>query len=400
MITPLGNTVQTTWDALIQGVSGVTRYTEADLGECATQIYAGVKSFDPSLYFPLKDIKKYDDFILYGVAAAIQAFRDAALEVTPGNADRMGVLLGSGIGGLPFIEKNAEILKQSGPRRISPFFIPGTIINLLPGVVSIALGLKGPSFSIVSACTTGAHNIGEGVRMIQQGRVDVVLAGGAEKASTPLGIAGFAAARALSTRNEQPEQASRPWDQDRDGFVLGDGAGTVVLERYEHAKARGAKIYAEVVGYGASSDAYHMTVPSEDGAGFVSCMRHALEEADIPQSSIGYINAHGTSTPLGDPLESDAIKSVFGAHAKTLAVSSTKSMTGHLLGATGAVEAIFTVLALQAGVLPPTINLDRPSPGCDLNYIPHIAQTKSIEFALSNSFGFGGTNASLIFKRI
>lgn len=398
-VTPLGNDLHSSWQALLNGQSGVipfTDYEQVELLPC--RIFAGVKNFDPSQYLSSKEIKKFDTFILYGYAAAKQALEDSNLEVNESNEQRIGVAIGSGIGGLNNIEKTHNILNKSGPKRVSPFFIPGCIINMVAGIVSINFGLKGPSFSTVSACTTGAHNIGEAARHIIYGDVDVMLAGGAEQGSTPLGMAGFSAVKALSTRNDEPTRASRPWDRDRDGFVLGDGAGVLVLEEYEHAKRRGAKIYAELAGYGLSSDAYHMTAP--DGIGAINCMRNALRDAGLNTTDIDYINAHGTSTPAGDVVESNGVKEVFGEHAYKLSMSSSKSMTGHLLGATGAVEAAFSIMALQNNIAPPTINLDNPSEGCDLDYVAHTAKERTIKAAMSNSFGFGGTNASLVFKEI
>jgi 3-oxoacyl-[acyl-carrier-protein] synthase II len=404
MLTPVGNDVITSWQAVLSGKSGITSYTQAN--ECeeiaallSCKVYAGVKNFNPELFLPAKEIKKFDLFILYGFAAAKQALDDSGLIISEDNAHRVGVAIGSGIGGIGTIERSRDILRDAGPRKISPFFIPGSIVNMAAGIVSINLGLKGPSFSTVSACTTGAHNIGEAARHIMYGDADVMVAGGTEKGSSPLGMAGFCALKAMSTQyNESPEKASRPWDRDRDGFVLGDGAGILILEEYEHAKKRGAKIYAELIGYGLSSDAYHMTAP--DGIGAANCMRNALNDAGINPDQVDYINAHGTSTPVGDLIESNAVKSVFGDAAHKLSMSSTKSMTGHLLGATGAVEAAFSILALQNNIVPPTINLDNPSDGCDLDYVPHKAKERKVTIALSNSFGFGGTNASLIFKRI
>lgn len=399
MVTPLGNDLESTWQSLLNGKSGVTEFTDLDEhNSLPCRIYAGVKDFDPTLYLSPKEVKKFDIFIQYGYAAAKQAFDDSKLELDANSALRAGVAIGSGIGGLTTIEHSHKILEKSGSRRISPFFIPGCIINMVAGLVSINLGLKGPSFSTVSACTTGAHNIGEAARHIMYGNVDVMLAGGAEKGSTPLGMAGFSAVKALSLRNDAPEKASRPWDQDRDGFVLGDGACVLVLEEYEHAKKRGAKIYAELIGYGLSSDAYHMTAP--DGVGAVNCMRSALQDAGIDASEVDYINAHGTSTPVGDAMESNAVKEVFGEHAYKLTMSSTKSMTGHLLGATGAAEAAFSIMAINHNIVPPTMNLDNPSEGCDLDYAANKAKEREVNIALSNSFGFGGTNASLVFKKI
>ncbi|GAA3889080.1 beta-ketoacyl-ACP synthase II [Gibbsiella dentisursi] len=342
-----------------------------------------------------------DAFIQYGIVAGIQAMQDAGLDINEANAARMGAAIGSGIGGLGLIEDNHSSLLHGGPRKISPFFVPSTIVNMIAGHLTIMYGLRGPSISIATACTSGVHNIGHAARIIAYNDADVMLAGGAEKASTPLGVGGFGAARALSTRNDNPQAASRPWDKDRDGFVLGDGAGMMVLEEYEHAKKRGAKIYAEVVGFGMSSDAYHMTSPPENGAGAALAMENALADAGVTASQIGYINAHGTSTPAGDKAETHAVKTVFGSDAKRVLVSSTKSMTGHLLGAAGAVESIFTVLALRDQIVPPTINLDNPDEGCDLDFVPHEArQVKDLEYTLCNSFGFGGTNGSLIFRRV
>lgn len=402
MITPLGNDTTSSWQALLAGKSGVTSYSQAEYENVEllpSRVYAGIKNFDPEQYLPIKEIKKFDSFILYGYAAAKQALEDSQLIVDESNALRIGVAIGSGIGGLSMIERSRDLLRDNGPRKISPFFIPGSIINMAAGIVSINLGLKGPSFSTVSACTTGSHNIGEAARHIMYGDVDVMLAGGCEKGSTPLAMSGFCALKALSTNhNNSPALASRPWDRDRDGFVLGDGAGVLVLEEYEHAKRRGAKIYAELIGYGLSSDAYHMTAP--DGVGAANCMRNAIKDAGINISDVDYINAHGTSTPIGDIMESNSVKEVFKDHAYKLLMSSTKSMTGHLLGATGAVEAAFCVLGIQNNVAPPTINLDNPSEGCDLDYVAHQAKEHKINIALSNSFGFGGTNASLVFKKI
>lgn len=396
MVTPLGNDVASSWQAVLNGTSGVTSYDNYDgPGELPSRIYAGIKDFDSSLYLSPKDIKKFDDFILYAYAAAHQAIENSGLTITEEISHRAGAAIGSGIGGLGMIERSHDLMNKSGPRKISPFFIPGCIINMAPGLVSMNFNLKGPTFSTVSACTTGAHNIGEAARHIQYGNVDVMVAGGAEKGSTPLGMVGFSAVKALSTRNDEPTKASRPWDQDRDGFVLGDGAGMVVLEEYQHAKQRGANIYAELVGYGLSSDAYHITAPSGEGA--VNCMKNALNDAQLNVDQVDYINAHGTSTPVGDIAESNSVKEVFGDHAYNLSMSSTKSMTGHLLGATGAVEAIFSILAMNNNIAPPTINLDNPSEGCDLDYVAHMAKERDINYVMSNSFGFGGTNASLIF---
>ena len=400
MLSPIGNTVADTWAQLLAGKSGAAPITHFDAEPFATRFSSSVKNFDVSQYMSVKEARKMDLFIQYGLAASIQAFEDAGLSVTEENATRIGCAIGSGIGGLPMIEKNVDILGTSGPRRVSPFFVPGSIINMIAGNLAIKYGFKGPNIAITTACTTGTHNIGQAMRMIQYGDADVMLAGGAEMATTPLGIAGFAAARALSTRNDDPEAASRPWDKDRDGFVLGDGAGILVLEEYEHAKARGAEIYCELGGFGMSDDAFHMTAPPETGEGAALSMNNAIQDAQIPLEAIHYINAHGTSTPAGDIAESNAAKSVLGVAAENVRMSSTKSMVGHLLGAAGAVEAIFCVLSLKYQVAPPTINLDNPSDGCDLNYVPHLPQECEIGAAISNSFGFGGTNGSLLFKKI
>lgn len=400
MITPLGHTVETTWQAIIAGKSGVSLIDHFDASDLSCKICSRVKDFDPTLYMPEKETKKRDYFVQYGMAAAIQAIADAKLEVTETNAHRIGLAIGSGIGGLPIIEKYHEVLLESGPRRISPFFIPAALINMTAGNLSIQYGMKGPNIALVSACTTGTHNIGLAARTIVYGDADVMIAGASEMATTKLGIGGFASMRALSTRNDEPEKASRPWDKDRDGFVLGDGAGVIVLEEYEHAKARGAKIYGELVGFGMSADANHMTSPDPEGKGGAAAMEAALRDAGLQPTAIQYINAHGTSTPAGDEIEIMGIKRTFGQHAYNLAVSSTKSMTGHLLGAAGSVEAIFCLLALRDQIVPPTINLDHPSEGCDLNLVPHKAQKMALDVVLSNSFGFGGTNGTLIFKRI
>ncbi|WP_415884592.1 beta-ketoacyl-ACP synthase II [Neptuniibacter sp. QD34_54] len=400
MLTPIGNTVSETWDNLLAGKSGARPITHFDSSPFATQFSASVQDFDVTQYMSAKEARKMDLFIQYGMAAGMQAIDDAKLEVTDSNAPRIGCAIGSGIGGLPMIEKNVDILNTTGPRRVSPFFVPGSIINMIGGNLAIKYGLKGPNIAITTACTTGTHNIGQAMRMIQYGDADVMLAGGAEMATTPLGIAGFSSARALSTRNDSPETASRPWDQDRDGFVLGDGAGVLVLEEYEHAIARGAKIYCELAGFGMSDDAYHMTAPPEDGAGAALAMQNAINDASVAPDEIHYINAHGTSTPAGDIAESNAAKSVLGNAAADVRMSSTKSMIGHLLGAAGAVEAIFCALAIRDQIAPPTINLDNPSKGCDLNYVPHTAQPCEIKAALSNSFGFGGTNGTLVFRQI
>ncbi|WP_448213006.1 beta-ketoacyl-ACP synthase II [Colwellia sp. MEBiC06753] len=400
MLSPLGNSPEATFDALLAGKSGIGMIEHFDTSDYPTKFAGLVKDFNAEDYMPKKEAKKMDLFIQYGVAAGIQAIKDSGIEITDTNASRVGVAVGSGIGGLGLIEENHEKLLNSGPRKLSPFFVPSTIINMISGHLSIMYGLKGPNISIVTACTSGVHNIGHAARMIAYGDADAMVAGGAEKASTTLGMGGFGAARALSTRNDDPQKASRPWDKDRDGFVLGDGAGVIVLEEYEHAKARGAKIYAELVGFGMSGDAYHMTSPPADGEGAAAAMTNAINDAKADISKIGYINAHGTSTPAGDIAETNAVKSVFGEHAKQVLVGSTKSMTGHLLGAAGAVEAIFTIQALANGKVPPTINLDNPDEGCDLDYIRDGARDVDLEYALCNSFGFGGTNGSLLFKKV
>ncbi|HGM7071411.1 beta-ketoacyl-ACP synthase II [Serratia sp. IR-2025] len=401
MLSPVGNTVESTWNALLAGQSGISLIDHFDTTAYATKFAGLVKNFNSEDFISRKDARKMDAFIQYGIAAGMQAMQDAGLDITEANASRIGAAIGSGIGGLGLIEENHSSLVNGGPRKISPFFVPSTIVNMIAGHLTIMYGMRGPSISIATACTSGVHNIGHAARIIAYNDADVMLAGGAEKASTPLGVGGFGAARALSTRNDNPQAASRPWDKDRDGFVLGDGAGMMVLEEYEHAKKRGAKIYAEVVGFGMSSDAYHMTSPPENGAGAALAMENALLDAGVTPSQIGYINAHGTSTPAGDQAEAQAVKSVFGADAERVLVSSTKSMTGHLLGAAGAIESIFTVLALRDQAVPPTINLDNPDEGCDLDFVPHEArQVRDMEFSLCNSFGFGGTNGSLIFRRV
>ncbi|WP_334325977.1 beta-ketoacyl-ACP synthase II, partial [Gilliamella apicola] len=396
MISPVGNTVESTWQALLAGQSGVELIEHFDTAPFATRFAAMVKNFDGENYnISRKDARKMDFFIQYGIAAGIQAMQDAGIEITEENAERIGCAIGSGIGGLGLIEENHSALINGGPRKISPFFVPSTIVNMISGHLSIIYGLKGPSITIATACSSGVHNIGHAARMIAYGDADAMLAGGGEKASTPLGIGGFGAARALSTNNDNPKGASRPWDKERDGFVLGDGAGIMFLEEYEHAKKRGAKIYAELVGFGMSGDAYHMTSPPADGSGAALAMKCAIRDAGIVPEKIGYINAHGTSTPAGDKAETQAVKSIFKENANKVMVSSTKSMIGHLLGAAGAVESIFTVLALRDQAIPPTINLDNPDDGCDLDYVPHTArQVKDLEYALCNSFGFGGTNGS------
>lgn len=400
MLSPIGNSVEETWLNILAGKSGAAPIQHFNAEAFATHFSASVKNFDVTEYMSNKDARKMDLFIQYGMAAAIQAYTDSGLEVTEENAPRIGCAIGSGIGGLPMIEKNVDILNTSGPRRVSPFFVPGSIINMIAGNLAIKYGFKGPNIAITTACTTGTHNIGQAMRMIQYGDADVMFAGGSEMATTPLGIAGFAAARALSTRNDDPEAASRPWDKDRDGFVLGDGAGVLVLEEYEHAVARGAEIYCELTGFGMSDDAYHMTAPPESGEGAALAMSNAIRDAGIAKDKVHYINAHGTSTPAGDIAESNAAKQVLGSAAENVRMSSTKSMIGHLLGAAGAVEAIFCVLAIKNQIAPPTINLDNPSDGCDLNYVPHTPQECTIEAAMSNSFGFGGTNGTLVFQKI
>ncbi|CAI0734507.1 MULTISPECIES: beta-ketoacyl-ACP synthase II [Serratia] len=401
MLSPVGNTVESTWNALLAGQSGISLIDHFDTTAYATRFAGLVKNFNVEDFISRKDARKMDAFIQYGIAAGMQAMQDAGLDITEANANRIGAAIGSGIGGLGLIEENHSSLVNGGPRKISPFFVPSTIVNMIAGHLTIMYGMRGPSISIATACTSGVHNIGHAARIIAYNDADVMLAGGAEKASTPLGVGGFGAARALSTRNEDPQAASRPWDKDRDGFVLGDGAGMMVLEEYEHAKKRGAKIYAEIVGFGMSSDAYHMTSPPENGAGAALAMENALLDAGVTTSQIGYINAHGTSTPAGDKAETQAVKSVFGSDAQRVLVSSTKSMTGHLLGAAGAIESIFTVLALRDQAVPPTINLDNPDEGCDLDFVAHEArQVSDMQYTLCNSFGFGGTNGSLIFRKV
>jgi 3-oxoacyl-[acyl-carrier-protein] synthase II len=400
MVSPLGLNVADTWSAILAGKSGVGLIDHFDASDINCRICSTVKNFDPIVYMTEKEARKKDLFIQYGIAAAIEAIKDSGLEITEDNADRVGVAVGSGIGGLPMIAKSTEILLNSGPRKISPFFIPGAIINMTSGILSIMYNMRGPNIAVVTACTTGTHNIGLAARTIAYGDADVMVAGGSEMATTKLGVSGFAAMRALSTRNDNPEQASRPWDKDRDGFVLGDGAGVIILESYEHAKKRGAKIYAELSGFGMSADASHITTPHMDGLGAATAMQNALRDAGMQAEDIDYINAHGTSTPAGDELEVLGIKRCFKEHAYKLAVSSTKSMIGHLLGAAGAVEAIFSILAIRDQMAPPTINLDNPSEGCDLNFVPHKAQKMRIRSALSNSFGFGGTNGTLVFREL
>jgi len=400
IVSPVGSTVATSWEAIKSGISGIENIEHFDTTNFSTKFAGLVSDFDAeAVGINRKDCRKMDLFIQYGIVAAEQAITDSGLVITEQNATRVGTAIGSGIGGLGLIEQNVHSFAKGGARKVSPFFVPSTIVNMVAGHVSIRNNLKGPNIAIATACTSGTHCIGQSARMIAYGDADVMVAGGAEKASTEMGMAGFGSAKALSTRNDDPQKASRPWDKDRDGFVLGDGAGILVLEEYEHAVARGATIYAELVGFGMSGDAFHMTSPPEDGAGAALAMNNAIADAGIKASDVGYVNAHGTSTPAGDKAETAAVKSVFGEHAYKLAVSSTKSMTGHLLGAAGAIEAIFTILALKDQILPPTINLENPSEGCDLDYVTDGARPVSMEYALSNSFGFGGTNGSLLFKK-
>ncbi|WP_147651859.1 beta-ketoacyl-ACP synthase II [Vulcaniibacterium gelatinicum] len=399
-VSPLGNDLASTWDGIVNGRSGIGPITHFDASAFTTRIAGLVKDFDVTRWVPPKEAKKMDEFIHYGVAAALMALEDAGLTVDESNAERVGALIGSGIGGLLGIEEQTIRYHEGGPRKISPFYVPSTIINMLPGQVSLITGAKGPNFSAVSACATSNHSIGMAMRMIQYGDADVMIAGGAERGSSPTSVGGFCSMKAMSTRNDEPTRASRPWDKDRDGFVLGDGAGILILEEYEYAKKRGARIYCELAGFGASSDAFHMTAPSENGEGPARCMVAAFRDAGVNPEDVGYINAHGTSTPLGDVAETLSIKRALGEHAYRTMVSSTKSMTGHLLGAAGGVEAIFTVMALHAGIIPPTINLDEPGEGCDLDYVPNVAREKRVDVAVSNGFGFGGTNGTLVFRRI
>lgn len=398
IVSPVGNDVETAWENLIHGRSGIGTVTRFDASALNSQIAGEVRGFDVTSYFGVKEAKQMDTFIHYGVAAGIQAWRDSGLDIDGENADRIGTIIGSGIGGLPRIEETQTEYLQRGARRISPFFVPASLINLISGQLSIMLGLKGPSYAVVSACTTGLHSIGDAARLIEYGDADVMVAGGAESSVSPLGMGGFAAMRALSTRNDDPTTASRPWDRDRDGFVLGEGAGVLVLEEYEHAKRRGARIYAEFLGFGMSSDAHHITSPDQDGPR--RGILHALRNSGVNADQINYINAHGTSTPLGDKNETEALKLAFGDHARKLVVNSTKSMTGHLLGAAGGIEAVFTTLAVQRQVSPPTINLFNQDPECDLDYCANQARDLKIDVALSNSFGFGGTNGSMIVGRL
>lgn len=399
MVSPIGHSVDESWQAALAGKSGIRQNEGFDTEAFGVKICGSVVDFDISAYMNPKEARRMDSFIQLGIAAATQAIKDAGLSANPDDADRIGVAIGSGIGGIETIENTHSTLVNSGPRRVSPFFIPGVVINMISGNVSIEWGFKGPNFAVVTACTTGTHNIGFGARMIQYGEADVMVVGGAESATSPITVAGFNSMKALSTRNDDPEGASRPWDADRDGFVLGEGAGVLVIEEYERAKARGAKIYAEVTGFGMSADAYHITGPAESGEGGAAAMLNALNDAQLNPQDVGYLNAHGTSTPLGDVAETQGVKSVFGADT-SLCVSSTKSMIGHLLGAAGSVEAIFTIKAVTDQVLPPTINLDNPGEGCDLDYVPNEARQISLEHAATNSFGFGGTNGTLIFSRV
>jgi 3-oxoacyl-[acyl-carrier-protein] synthase II len=400
IVSAIGNSIDSAWDSIKNGRSGIGMITHFDATAYATRIAGEVKDFDAKTFLPPKDIKKMDTFIHYGMKACLDALDDSGLEITEANAERIGVLVGSGIGGVRGIEDSAVALHEGGPRKVSPFYIPSTIINMLPGQLTIMKGIKGPNFSAVSACASANHAFGMAMRMIQYGDADVMVAGGAEHGTTPTSVAGFCSMKAMSTRNDEPTRASRPWDKDRDGFVLGDGAGMLILEEYEHAKARGAKIYCELAGFGASSDAFHMTAPSENGDGPARCMIMAFKDAGINADQVEYLNAHGTSTPLGDLAETLAVKRALGDHAYKTMVSSTKSMTGHLLGAAGGVEAIFSIMALHTGVIPPTINLENPGEGCDLDYVPNIARDKKISVSVSNGFGFGGTNGTLVFKSI
>lgn len=399
-ISPVGLTVKESWEAILAGKSGIAPITNFDVSDFSVKFAGQVKNFDVSKYLSVKEARKMDSFIHYGIAAGVEAIEDAGLEITEANAERIGVTIGSGIGGLPGIERGHSAFIKGGPRKITPFFVPGNIINMVAGNLSVRYGLKGPNYAITTACSTGTHSIGNAARLIEYGDAEIMIAGGAEMASSEMGIGGFAAARALSTRNDSPETASRPWDKDRDGFVLGDGAGILVLEEYETAKQRGAHIYAELVGSGMSGDAYHMTLPPPDGEGAKRCMLSALRNAQLNPEQVNYINAHGTSTPAGDKVETLAIKKAFGDHAQKLAVSSTKSMTGHLLGAAGGLEAVFSVLSLRDQFAPPTMNLFNLDPECEgLDYVPNQAKKMKIDVALSNSFGFGGTNGTLVFKR-
>ncbi len=398
LVSPIGNTVETAWSNLIAGKSGIGRITKFDASTFSAQIAGEVRDFDIGEYIPVKEARHMDTFIHYGLAASMQAVRDSGLSESGSDPDRIGVMVGSGIGGLPMIEDTYRDFMERGARRISPFFVPSSIINMISGHLSIQYGFRGPNLAVVTACTTGLHAIGLAARLIESGDADAMVAGGAEATVCPLGIGGFASARALSTRNDDPERASRPWDRDRDGFVLGEGAGVMTLEAWDHAVARGARIYGELVGFGMSGDAHHITAPNVDGPR--KCMLAALANAGVAADQVQYLNAHGTSTPLGDKNETDAIKAAFGSHARELVVSSTKSMTGHLLGGAGGLEAVFTVLAVHHQIAPPTINLDNPDPECDLDYCANTARRMPIEYALKNNFGFGGTNGSVLFRRV
>ena len=400
IISPVGNGVPEAWKNILAGTSGITRITRFDASPFSSQIAGEVKGFDPAQHLSAKEARRFDTFIHYGLAAAIEAIKDAGLDFERERREQVGVCIGSGIGGLSLIEETHKAVLAGGPRKISPFFIPGSIINLIAGQLSIMYGLKGPNLALVTACTTANHCIGEAGRLIEYGDADVMIAGGSEACLSPLGLGGFCAARALSSRNDDPAAASRPWDKDRDGFVLGEGAGILVLEEYEHARTRGARIYCELAGYGMSADAHHITAPCEDGEGAVRCMANTMRNAGVNREQVDYVNAHGTSTPLGDVAETVALRNCFGDHARKLAVSSTKSMTGHLLGAAGGVEAVFSTLAIHEQVAPPTINLDNPDPQCDLDYVPNSARRMKIDVVISNSFGFGGTNGSLVFRKL
>ena len=399
LVTPLGIGVEPSWTNLLAGRSGVRRITQFDASAFPTQIAGEVDGFDPEAFIEPKEVKKVDRFIQFAIAAADMAMKDSGLQVDEQSAERIGVAVGAGMGGLPIIEKVHSVVTERGPRRISPFFIPSVLINLASGHISIRFGVKGPNLAHVTACATGSHAIGDSFRIIERGDADVMITGGAESCITPLGVGGFNAMKALSTRNDEPEKASRPFDRDRDGFVMGEGAGVMVLESLDHARGRGARIYAEIIGYGLTADAYHITSPDPRGDGAARCIRMALKGADLPPEAVDYVNAHGTSTKYGDELETLAIKAVFKEHARRLVVSSTKSMTGHLLGAAGGIEGVFSVLAIRDGKIPPTINLDNPDPECDLDYAPHTPRERDVTVSLSNSFGFGGTNACIVFRK-
>lgn len=400
IVSPVGIGVQDAWSSIVAGKSGIANITKFDASAFASQVAGEVKGFDVTQYLSPKESRRMDTFIQFGLVAGMEAVKDAGIEVTEENAERIGVNIGSGIGGLPLIEETDAVYHEGGPRKISPFFIPGSIINMISGNLSIMYGFKGPNLAIVTACTTATHCIGDSARLIEYGDADIMVAGGAESCISPLAVGGFGSARALSTRNGDPATASRPWDVDRDGFVIGEGAGVLVLEEYEHAKKRGAKIYCEVVGFGMSADAYHMTAPSESGEGAARCMRNALRNAGINFDEVDYVNAHGTSTPAGDVAETQAAKSFFGDHVKKVAISSTKSMTGHLLGAAGGIEAVFSSLAVRDQIAPPTINLFNQDPRCDLDFVPNVARNMKIDVAISNSFGFGGTNGTVVFRKV